>query len=289
VSVVFTNEEMALTIINTLLKWDGSHLGHFSKDVIVSHWLLENTSYYGINLPEGIVYCNANRTKDAFPCIVEDIKSIFEIPRRGVHRINIGGWEYVLYYVPISLQGEVIWETPLNRLDSKHLLRKDPYFRKSVQRIIAFCDILALSSTGEPTIRIRPGIGGQFIPINCNESATMIAKSVDYDFSVLSKTIFSKWFGEETVIGDIVKEMIHYQNPQKWIGEMSPDQRYVETIKDFLPNMNGNKIQEPTTKMTVICSSIRSRIDEIIKQYDANYSWYSCFIIDRMSRYLLND
>jgi hypothetical protein len=261
-------------ILNNSMNWDGSHLG-FYKGVITNQWSLEGTHYYGITLPQGwstkhppgIIYCNASQVKDSFPCIVEDLKEVFGLPRRGVNRINIDGREYVLYYVPISNKGEVIWETPLNRLGSKHPLRSDPNFKRNVQRIIAFCDILALSSTGEPAIRIRPGVDGGYIPIGINETHTTIYKADRYDYSVLTKTLFSKWFGEETAISEIVYEIVGYRSV---------------TNKRMI-TMDGEK------DLVIISTDIRNKVDDIIKRYNSDYIWYSSFIVDRMSRYLLVD
>lgn len=270
-------EQFALPrIINTRLKWDGSHLGVFNR-IIMRRWRLERTYYYGIVLPngwspeypDGMIYCNALCTKDVFPCIVEDIKGVFGLPRRGIHRITIDRKEYILYYIPISIKGDIIWETPLNRLDSRHVLRKDPQFKRNVQKIIAFCDILALCSTGEPCIRIRPGTNGEFIVINANERTTAISKGSTYDYSILTKTLFLKWFGEETSIGDIVKEMTKFS--------CEP------LIK--VPAIQGSEFN----KLGLISAEMRDKIDKIIKRYDNNYIWYSCFIIDRMSRHLLID
>lgn len=281
--VIVSNAMTMLTakplILNNMLKWDGAHLGSY-KGAITHQWSLEGTHYYGITLPHGwsteypagVIYCNAACTKDAFPCIVEDLKEVFGLPRRGVQRINIDGREYVLYYVPISTKGEVIWETPLNRLDGKHPLRKNPQFKRDVQKIIAFCDILSLSSTGEPAIRIRPGVNGGFIPISINETNTTIFKGDTYDYSVLTKTLFTKWFGEETSISEIVKEMVRY-HPTK------------TALK--IPIIKGNG--QETNDLALVSTEIRNKVDDIIKRYNSDYVWYSCFIVDRMSRHLLVD
>jgi len=258
------------TILNNRLQWDGSHLGSYWK-AITHKWTLEGIHYYGITLPigwstefpSGIIYCIAMKARDLFPCIVEDIKVIFGLPRCGIHRINIDHQEYIIYYVPISTSEAVIWETPLNRLDTKHGLRRNPEFRREVQKIIVFCDILALGRTGEPAIRIRLGSNGAYIPISMNETNTTITRAVDYDYSIVTKTLFSKWFGEETYMSDIVKEMVHYH--------VTPN-----TIKGIDPNNLGT-----------ISADIRNKVESVIKRYDANYIWYSNFIVDRMSRYLL--
>lgn len=298
-----------LFILNNLLKWDGTHLGSH-VNAITHQWSLEGIRYYGITLSMdavhiltefegtnyisqgagherkvtyqsetnksvptiGTIFCTALCTKDVFPCIVEDIKVIFGLPRRGVHRIIIDNKDYILYYVPITIEGRVIWETPLSRLDTKHLLRKDPNFRKEVQKIIAFCDILALCNTGEAMIRIRPGTNAGYVPISINETSTAISKGNDY--SIITKTLFSKWFGEETSLNDIVKEMVNYRT-------RTPPQCFQ------IPNIEG---KEPiTNNLAVVTADIRNKVDNVIKLYNNNYIWYSYFIVDRMSRFLLTD
>lgn len=273
------NIQMA-AIINNALRWDGTHLGVFPTTAITNYWLIERVGYYGITLPPnwsveefppGIIYCNAMRMKDMFPCIVEDLKTVFNIPRRGLHRITLGNHEYILYYVPISVKGHIIWETPLSRVESKHPLRQNPNFRRAIQRVVAFCDILALSSTGEPAIKIRPGVDGEYIPINFNEASTDIVKK-EHDFSILSKTIFSKWFGEETSISEVVCEMVQYRDDMRLYHHTTSEARKSELVAE----------------MTIFCAKMRDQIDRIIKQYDRNYAWYACFIIDRMSRHILH-
>lgn len=269
-------------ILNNRLSWDGSHLGDHHGTRIIYKWEVQGSTYTGIYLPEGWcnkigagnIYCVAMQSKGLFPCIVEDIKELFGIPRRGIHRITIGNQEYILYYVPISHRGEVIWETPLNRLDAKHGLRSNPKFRRDVQKLIAFCDILSLCGTGEPSIRIRPGINGQYIPINTNVKTTLISspKGINYDYSIITKTLFCKWFGETTSIHDVVKEMVHYQSG-----------RSMSNIP-IAQSGNGN-----FDNLALISVGMRSKIDSIIRRYDGNYIWYSNFIVDRMSRHLLVD
>lgn len=267
-------------ILNNRLPWDGSHLGSHQGTRIAYQWELQGTMYTNIyleegwseKLPAGNVYCIAIYSKDLFPCIVEDIKKLFDIPKRGIHRITISNQEYILYYVPMSEKGELIWETPLNRLDVKHPLRSNPTFRRDVQRVIAFCDILALCGTGEPSIRIRPGVGGQFVPISTNDKMTAILKDTGYDYSILSKTLFSRWFGENTSIDDVVKEMVHYQS-----------ERYQSNVP--MAQSPGGDFDN----LTIISVGMRNKINEIIHHYDNNYIWYSNFIVDRMSRHLLID
>lgn len=258
-------------ILNNVLPWDSSCLGIFPATVIAVTWMAEGAKYYGITLPpewspihpSGTVFCMMTRTKDVLPCIIEDIKPLFGIVKRGLHRITIGSYQYLMYYVPVTNRNELVWETPLNRLKDSNELRKQPEFRKKVQQLIAFCDVLSLKTTGEPAIRIRNTSGGTYNLINVNMTKTSIPDQAVYDFSVITKTLHNKWFGEVTLVSDVVKEMVHYRAGRK--GRI--------TVQDNLSQ---------------ITAELRSKIDIIIETYDPRYIWYTSFIVDRLSRHLLN-
>jgi hypothetical protein len=83
----------------------------------------------------------------------------------------------------------------------------------------------------------------------------------------LPKTLFNKWFGEETSLGEIIKEMVERKNI----------------------NTNHISVKEETkiVDLAQISSEIRYKVDDIIKKYNNEYVWYSYFIVDRISRHLL--
>ncbi len=250
-----------LAIINNSLRWDGSHLGSY-YGVITCKWISGGIKYYKISFSDpygigpGILLCCAVCTKDVLPCIIEDIKTIFGLKRTGVHRISIDNKEYILYYVPVTVNGCVVWETPLSKLDLKHELRANYEFKKEVQKFIVFCDILALASTNETSIRIRPDVNETYAPICVNET-TVLTKEDAKNYSILTKTLFTKWFGEETNLSDVVIELIE------------------------------EKFGSIANRLCAVSAEIRNRIDEVIKRYDVKYLWYSYFIVDRLSRHLL--
>lgn len=259
---------MYKNILNDYLPWDGSHLGSYS-DVILKQWLRNGLTYYIIILPQGwcssltdkqmqlqkgLLYCSGGYTKNIFPCIVEELKPLFGLTKRGVHRITINDKSYVLYYVPITVNGDLILETPLSHLDLRHSIRLDPLFKFETQKIIAFCDLLSLTSTNESHIIIRPGSGTTYIPINSNENATTIVRKPNNDFSIISRVLFTRWFGEDTPIDNIVKNMVGY------------------SVKDNL---------------TVFITQLRQRVNDAIMKYDPALLWYAHFIFTRVAKHLL--
>lgn len=249
-----------LKIINNRLRWDGEDLGSNQGIKILDEIKYRDTKYTRIYMPEGwsekigkgIICCVKVKVKDLFPCIVEEIKRVFGVTRRGTHRITIKAKEYIIYYVPISTEGDIIWEMPIRNLDKQH----ENNFRREVQKIIVFCEILALCGTSESKIKVRYEIEGKYTMINVNGEKTSITKEVNYDYSIITKNLLSKWFGDDYTIREVLVEMI-------------------------------KETGENTSNIGLLSTRLRSKIDKIIMSYDRIYIWYSYFIIERVSRYLL--
>jgi hypothetical protein len=235
-------------------------------EALVTSWRWEGVTYHGVKLAVGVVYCVALRKEGTLTAIIEDIKAIFGVTRRGVHRVTLGRTEYTLYYVPVDLQGRVVWETPLTQLDKNHPLRSDPQFRRDMRRLLLFCDLLSLGNTTEGTVRVRCGTAGSFVPVNYNENTTLMREQA-YDYSVLGKKLLDQWFGEETSVAEATWEMM--ERPRT-------------------PSRQRAGIPPPARSPSVITADLRSRLEAVIKSYNPDYIWLSYFIIDRMSRNLLS-
>lgn len=250
-----------MDILNNKLSWNGSDLGYHSDTVISCEWTINQKKYSTIKvsegwhsvLPGGNIHCIMSKKGDMFQVIVEDIKELFGLSKIGMHIIKIGFVEYIIYYVPIDMNGTVIWEAPLRSISIKHSLRSDMNFKYKVQEIIAFSEVLALSNTGESQIIIRPSINGTCIPIATNNRSTVINKTKGHNLSILSDTIHKRWFGEQTNLCDVIKTMLY--------------------------NYGDN--------LGIVTFKLRQEIEEIIVKHNREYMWYGYYIINRVSRYLL--
>jgi hypothetical protein len=252
-------EASSAEIKNNHLPWDGSHLGNF-PNLITHNWVYESVIYSGLTFPDGnILYCITKCTNNKLPFIIEGIKEIFNLQRCGTHGIQMERHEYILYYVPVTTTGELIWETPLNRLTPKHAIRMYKDFRAEMQKIVMFWEIMSLTSATESSVWIRNGQenpdGERYIPMSMNLLNTTINRVRGHDCSILTKVIINKWFGEETELGDVVKDMINYYE------------------------IVGNN-------RSALLLTIKYQIEEIINRYDSTLIWYSYFIVDRIARYL---
>jgi len=223
--------------------------------------------------PEGYICCMAKMLKYSevmFACISEALKEVFGIKKRGLHWIQIDNKYYVLYYMQVTVSGEIVSEIQLNHIDNKHELRTHPIFKRDIQKIIIFRDILALTEITESVIRIRVGINDDYVPISCNEYRTKMMKNGVMDLSLISKTMFNKWFGEKTSISEIIEEMIDFH--------LYPE--HCDT-RDLEP-----KIKTPEI-LSILLFDIRNKIYSCIEKYDKTYVWYASVIMDRMSRHML--
>lgn len=260
--------------INNSLLWDNSHLGVFNK-VISDQRSIGMIKYFEITLPQGKIFCRMKRAKNLFPCILEEIKKAFDIPHQGIHRITIGKKEWLLYYVPISATGEVIIEDCLSKIENKNVLRKDQTFRGEVRKTIVFCEILSLSNTRESSIYLRQGVNNNYVPISINESLAKLNNATTHDFSILTKVLLTNWFEDEMTPSIIVKELI-----------AAAILKINNSFYNKLCSENKmDKYVSEETDLSVNISRIRYKIDEIIKEYDNNFIWYSFFIINRIMRY----
>lgn len=251
---------MQLTCLNDVISWNGTSLGEFPNNVILEIWKAKNIDYWKIiyyhNGIPGFIVCNYKRTNSKFALIVENIKPIFKIQRQGLYHINIGGKNYIIYYVPITLNDQIILETPLLHIGAKDLLRIDIKIITEVRRIIAFSEILSLCNANEGSIVMRLS-GENLIPISDNTNSTALKRINAVDQIVISKTLYNKWYNENITFRDVLAEVTD-------IYELG------------------------TEKSNIIFASIRKQIDDIIKMYDIGYIWYTSFIMDKLTEHLAN-
>lgn len=244
-------------ILNDILPWKCEDLGNYNN-ITCNQWLIDGKIYYRLCMPfgwsetypSGFIYCQLETIKNLFPCIVEDLKEVFNIPRRGLHRITLDNTEYFMFYVPTTINGEIIWETPVKYLPKSHYLRQNPYFCHRMREAIIFSDILALTRTNESNICVRRSHTGESFPVSYNEYNTTVSKGDN--FSVILKTLFNKWFDENTNIPKIVHK---------------------------LANKPDNLLQ--------YTYDLQCKVDDIIKKYDKEFIWYGHFVVERISKQLL--
>lgn len=225
--------------------WDGSNLGVYSEDSLIARYKCAQDlicEYYFPSL--GVITGmpkNSNRKCRFFPTLIEKIKNVFQLPGRGHHYIKIGNKEKILYQVQRNAN-EIVYEVPLSLLPNTHKLHDDLQFRNLVQETIVVMDVLCLSTCNQSSIRVRRGNDGICYPVAYNESKEKISEGHDTFTSVISKSVFSKWFDEDR------------------------DENYYKTGLRLKEKISGNLLE---------------KLNEIIREYAPNYLWYSSIINSR--------
>lgn len=252
-----------LPVVNNRLKWRGEMLPPISSDHIVKHWAIERVNYYGIVIPWrrkfGMVYAIGIRATDNFPCIIEELKSIFGLQLRGIARILVSQVSYLLYYLPISTQGQIIWEPSLRQYVKDRKVTTFPVDETTmaIRRIIVFSDLLALRKISESMIRLRPTVDQKIVFVSHNTaSKSMTDTPIDtyQPTSILTKSIYTRWFGESCSYPECVRQMIVERYPG---------------------------LDDPS-----LIQFLRTKIETAIRKYDPTKLWFSHHILSRVAQHL---
>lgn len=237
-------------LLNNQLMWDGSSLG---EGAILCKWTSYSDTYYLIYCHLlGHVVCQGTRSNSSFPCIIEDIRVLFNLPKRGTHRISIGGYQWILYYVPLNSAGDIsYWEVPLAAIAATHPLRFDLTFRSEMERLLAFQEVLSLTQTSERNIRLRTGDGHTYQPISYCEGERTIkgGKTV----GILSKTIFSRWLGDHCTSSHAAHVLLSHPTAYS-------EAEWLE-----------------------FCNVLHTEIERIVIHYDAQFLWLANSVVARLS------
>lgn len=238
-----------------LLGWDGSHLGSI-KQSDVKPYACDKWKFQLVTVGAVSFWCQMIQTADWFPVIIDNLKPVFGLARRGTYRVEIGKLKYVLYYLPVTIDGQLPTDLPLHQLTGE--LRSDPDIRLAAQQLLIFRDIMALQRVDQSSLFIR-NFGGKISVLSTNELRTV--RNGGYVPGRMSNPLFSKWFHD-------------YQNPSMVLGEMIG---YDNPEND--PYLRDEQI-------TITLFNLRSEIDATITAIDSNYLWYTATIIGRVTRKL---
>ena len=233
-----------------MLKWDGTYLGSYDKNIIKNKWVDNGNKYYEFVFDSETILCVGNIIKDMIPCIVEDAKKIFGIYNRKFHTINIVNKKYIIY----KIEPDAV-DTSIKNMDDNDRILND--IKLKIQKVILFSDIMYLETINKSTIIIRK-IGNMYMPTNTNTKKMEIV--TDHDGTTMTPSIFKRWFDEKQSMGKMVKQMIGYDK---------------------------EKCDDEYRTCTVI-GNLRNKIENVIKKHDSQYIWYSDIIIGRVNWYILN-
>lgn len=252
---------MTTLVLNTLLSWDGSMLPYHQDIKISEKWQIDKQNYWSISFPSGyvindtpitinsVLYGIPIVTNPELNCMIDEMKSLFNLNMRGCHLLRIKNRVYGVYYVPMSDQGNIIVETPI----AKANIDMTEDLTQYIQYMFAFCELFALSGANEQHIRMRATEQG-LSPVLYNGSPIVMRKPGDIVFTILAQRTHTKWFNDNCTISQIVAEMVNFHDGDE---------------------------------LVIVLDNIRTKMTEIVLKYGKSYIWFVSFIIGRLSSLLL--
>jgi len=231
--------------LNNILEWNGKYLGEFDEKSVVHEWVYNADVYHLLKLWNKPLYCQMRNAGDKYPIIADRIKGeVFDLYQRGTHTITIGDSLYILFYVPIDDNWTLMRETRLNEIPPLSPLRYDNNFRKQVQEVLIYREIMGISSTCESSIGVRLGNDKHYFPLSMHEISTTICNRTSakkgFDYGVLRMSIFRKWFSSSDEITDALKKLLGCP---------------IDDIEGIF--------------------KVKNKIDQIINEVNPRFSWYA--------------
>jgi hypothetical protein len=131
-------------------QWDGTFLGKINKTNILQIIKFKKDTYWKIKIGEMTFHCLAKQSKNTYPCIIDELKYLFKIPKLGTHYCKINSKIYILVRVLTGNIYDINVDVKLNELQYD-----DPLFMDKVRRIYAFRELLGITVSTDNSIRVR--------------------------------------------------------------------------------------------------------------------------------------
>lgn len=195
-----------------MFRWDGSDItniisgcdiytGNFNK---LKYWIIHFNEHDNDHDNDKIgdndhdkEICIVRTSKNTLSCLVDEIKSVFNLEKIGTHWCKINGKIYILFKCVYDKNGYIKEETTLSNFDNILLLNKD-----KIQEVFVFRELLGVTCSYESSIIVRENK----IPISFYEP-----NMTTEDVKVIPGTVLDKWF-EDTSIDQVVKRLCKINN-----------------------------------------------------------------------------
>lgn len=202
--------------VGLTLLWDGSDIGDITEYVL-SYQKIEYGNCIDIWIRTIKLKKTGEKTevnklipvkilkyKNEIPLIADEFKSLFKLPRTGVHRATFKGTICMIQKVIDDIPLEVyLQKVPKNRLS--------PLFQNEIRKIFAFKWLMCLNCNYDSKLDVRIENDSHF-PISCKEYTF----SLDGDKNAcrVPKTVIKEWFeNKEENFQNTVQELLIDKEP----------------------------------------------------------------------------
>lgn len=226
------------------LQWDGSDIGSFSKSIIVGTEYFSKLMYVSLKIGDDLIHGILVQMQTTLPCLFDELKTVFGLPKTGSHRIKIGSKRYILYKASY-ISGEIVHDKGLK----DDLINSYPELRAIVSRFLTFRSIVGVSPNLMKNIKIRQTSSHFVYPVSFNDKFTYDQKHGKYSE------------GKQSVTTAILK----------WFEYSSMKQHLLEML-----NWNPDKIHDRSTELIL---ELRSKINSVIQRVDPDFISLSQHIV----------
>lgn len=182
-------------------EWDGSYLGDHPSSIILSSTKTRIGRYCQIQIANAKGMGILRSSVDYTPCLVDELKPIFNINKIGTHSLKIDGRLHILTRAMTAsidaLNPEddmIIDDIPLAELGINPSAA-DLVFRHQVQELLCFRDLMALAGSHVGSIFVRVPETRMPYPISVKEYNMRFTNQK----AILSNTMAQKWFTDRSI------------------------------------------------------------------------------------------
>jgi len=154
---MLSTDRLANYFFDGYLPWDGSFLG-FYDDTSVVERIGKNFFLLDLKSPFNHYrfYCTLLKGNDNFSILVDNLKNVFGLTRRGTHSIKINFLHYTLFYTPMIIVNNslhLIEEKKFSLL-SKEVWCENESIIETIQQYLYFHDFFGINCRGLSNITV---------------------------------------------------------------------------------------------------------------------------------------
>lgn len=243
------------------LPWDGTYLGILPEGSVIIEQEIRGNKYWRLDINGFNIICIIRTITSPIPCIIDEIKVLFGIPKLGTHYARYKNNTYILIKARLFLndmkQEIVQEEETLKECQSKSLNTEK--FKEKIIRMYTFRDTVGITKTYDSSIIVRwekmeteeGYIRCEPYPISFYEPNVKLTE--DY---ILPQTVLNKWFDEQSP-GPVLKAMLKAYTEADLVSVVS---RMRFSIARIIKNIDPDYIHLESTIIRRVSSRLTSEV-----------------------------
>lgn len=212
-----------------MFKWDGTDVTNIISRSNIYEAKYGKYKYWTLTFPqtdqtlsnetfETVTVCVRN-SKNTLPCLVDELKPVFELHKIGTHWCRYGGKFKILYKCSFTNEGYIKEEITLDTGKDFDIKFSDITFKLQVQEIFAFRELLGITCSYLSSVIIRDDKA-----ISYYEPGMLTV-----DKKIIPFTVLDKWFDDSSV-DQVVMRLCKINSVDKLVGILHSLRMKIEQI-----------------------------------------------------------